>query len=229
MHGWLTSGRHRPPWGHLAASPRPPCGQPAATLRPPWRQLRSVVHGPLHRWCGARGGCRGSAASRGMRRAAGGRPGRRTVSLARSRIILMAPKLEAQMDTTRYKNGPQPGSGEAEQRQNMNGKGHKPSARTRSARPAGEGRAAEPASNPEQLQRPAGQRPTGSRTDNAVATQFDFRGCPLRTVTTDGETWFVAADICAVLEHTDPSSAVSRLDDDERGGLLFGPLVATRR
>ena len=33
----------------------------------------------------------------------------------------------------------------------------------------------------------------------------------------DGETWFVAADIWAVLEHTDPSSAVSRLDDDERG------------
>ena len=39
----------------------------------------------------------------------------------------------------------------------------------------------------------------------------------MRTVIKDGQPWFVAADICAVLEHTDTSKAVSRLDADEKG------------
>ena len=50
-----------------------------------------------------------------------------------------------------------------------------------------------------------------------ATAQFAFQGQAVRTILKNGETWFVAADVCAVLEHTDPSKAVSRLDDDERG------------
>ncbi len=46
---------------------------------------------------------------------------------------------------------------------------------------------------------------------------FDFRGKTIRTITEDGEVWFVAADVCAVLEHGNPTRAVERLDEDERG------------
>ena len=38
----------------------------------------------------------------------------------------------------------------------------------------------------------------------------------IRTVMYDGEPWFVAADVCRVLEIVNPSDALSRLDDDER-------------
>ena len=31
----------------------------------------------------------------------------------------------------------------------------------------------------------------------------------------DGDAWFVAKDVCEVLEHTDPSMAVSKLDDEK--------------
>ena len=39
----------------------------------------------------------------------------------------------------------------------------------------------------------------------------------VRTVLKDGEPWFVAADVCRVLEHTNSRMAVSGLDDDEKG------------
>ncbi len=47
--------------------------------------------------------------------------------------------------------------------------------------------------------------------------EFSFKGCAVRTVFHDGGTWFVAADICAVLELTDPTAALLRLDQDEKG------------
>jgi len=46
---------------------------------------------------------------------------------------------------------------------------------------------------------------------------FDFQGKSVRTITKNGEVWFVAADVCAVLEHSNPTKAVERLDEDERG------------
>lgn len=46
---------------------------------------------------------------------------------------------------------------------------------------------------------------------------FSFEGKPVRAVTSDGEPWFVLADVCRVLEHSNPSQAASRLDVDERG------------
>jgi anti-repressor protein len=46
---------------------------------------------------------------------------------------------------------------------------------------------------------------------------FSFQDQPVRTIVKDGEPWFVAADVCAVLEHSSPRRAVLRLDEDERG------------
>lgn len=45
---------------------------------------------------------------------------------------------------------------------------------------------------------------------------FDFEEQAVRVLMRDGEPWFVAADVCRVLEHSNTSVAVSRLDDDER-------------
>lgn len=54
-------------------------------------------------------------------------------------------------------------------------------------------------------------------TDQLI-TPFLFEGEALvRVVTRDGEPWFVAADVCWVLKHSNPTVAVERLDDDEKG------------
>ena len=51
----------------------------------------------------------------------------------------------------------------------------------------------------------------------AALAPFAYQGHQVR-VTTDehGVTWFVAADVCAVLDISNPSDALSRLDDDEK-------------
>lgn len=46
---------------------------------------------------------------------------------------------------------------------------------------------------------------------------FEFVSHTLRVVLRDGEPWFVAADVCAALDHSDTSMAIRRLDDDEKG------------
>lgn len=43
---------------------------------------------------------------------------------------------------------------------------------------------------------------------------FDYSGQQVRTVLIDGEPWFVAADVCRVLEIGNVSMAVGRLDED---------------
>ena len=45
---------------------------------------------------------------------------------------------------------------------------------------------------------------------------FTYESVDVRVVTQDGDPWFVAADVCAVLGIGNPSQAVSYLDDDER-------------
>lgn len=50
---------------------------------------------------------------------------------------------------------------------------------------------------------------------------FTYDEAQVRVVQLDGEPWFVAADICRVLEIGNPSQALSRLDDDERGETLI--------
>ncbi|HMO07029.1 MAG TPA: Bro-N domain-containing protein [Paracoccaceae bacterium] len=44
---------------------------------------------------------------------------------------------------------------------------------------------------------------------------FDFEEQAVRVVMRDGEPWFVAADVCRVLEILNTSDAVKRLDEDE--------------
>src|SRR5271156_5572265 len=55
--------------------------------------------------------------------------------------------------------------------------------------------------------------------DNAVGlpTEFRFDQSPVRAVMKDGDPWFVAKDVCDILEHSNHRMAVANLDDDERG------------
>ena len=39
----------------------------------------------------------------------------------------------------------------------------------------------------------------------------------VRVIEQNGEPWFVAADVCRVLEHSNSRMALERLDDDEKG------------
>mgnify|MGYP000845208726 FL=1 len=55
----------------------------------------------------------------------------------------------------------------------------------------------------------------------AVQT-FDFDENPVRVIEKDGEPWFVAADVCRVLELTNPTVALESLDDDERAKFNLG-------
>lgn len=45
---------------------------------------------------------------------------------------------------------------------------------------------------------------------------FDYGNHRIRIVTIDGDPWFVAADVCAVLDLADVRQAVERLDQDDR-------------
>ena len=44
----------------------------------------------------------------------------------------------------------------------------------------------------------------------------------VRIILQDNEPWFVAKDVCDCLEHTNPTMALQRLDDDERSKLNLG-------
>jgi prophage antirepressor-like protein len=46
---------------------------------------------------------------------------------------------------------------------------------------------------------------------------FDFEGKKIRIVVVDGEPWFVAKDVCDILELSDVSMSLAKLDDDEKG------------
>lgn len=46
---------------------------------------------------------------------------------------------------------------------------------------------------------------------------FNYRGDPVRTAQVDGQIWFLAMDVCRVLELGNVSQAVARLDADEKG------------
>lgn len=51
---------------------------------------------------------------------------------------------------------------------------------------------------------------------NELSRVFNYQGNQVRTVVKDGEPWFVAKDVCDVLEIGDTRRAVERLDEDER-------------
>gem|GEM_PF-3513131 len=46
---------------------------------------------------------------------------------------------------------------------------------------------------------------------------FGYEGKEVRTVLRNGEPWFVAADVCVVLEISNNRDAMGTLDDDEKG------------
>jgi len=60
-------------------------------------------------------------------------------------------------------------------------------------------------------------------TSNAVEVfQFPATGQEIRTVVRDDEPWFVAADVCAVLDIANARDAVRSLDDDEQDDHAVG-------
>lgn len=52
--------------------------------------------------------------------------------------------------------------------------------------------------------------------NNNSVTPFHFKDYEVGTINRDGEPWFVARDICGVLELSDVSMACQNLDDDEK-------------
>ena len=44
----------------------------------------------------------------------------------------------------------------------------------------------------------------------------------VRTVIREGQPWFVSVDVCNVLDLSNPTIAVSRLDEDERAKFNLG-------
>lgn len=57
---------------------------------------------------------------------------------------------------------------------------------------------------------------------NAEIQTFNFNSAPVRTLTDEtGEPWFVAKDVCDVLELSNVSQALTRLDDDEKSYIIL--------
>nr|UWG77968.1 MAG: antirepressor protein KilAC domain [Bacteriophage sp.] len=58
---------------------------------------------------------------------------------------------------------------------------------------------------------------------NTEIQTFNFNNNPVRTLTDEnGDPWFVAKDVCAILGHSNASMALDRLDDDERAKFNLG-------
>lgn len=58
---------------------------------------------------------------------------------------------------------------------------------------------------------------------NTEIQTFNFNAATLRTLTDEnGDPWFVAKDVCDILEINNPSDALKRLDDDERARFNLG-------
>lgn len=57
---------------------------------------------------------------------------------------------------------------------------------------------------------------------NQLQKVFNYQGNQLRTVVIDNEPWFVAKDVCEILEIKNPTDALKRLDSDERSRFNLG-------
>lgn len=55
----------------------------------------------------------------------------------------------------------------------------------------------------------------------SAVVPFQFESKEVRALTIDGNPWFVAKDVCNVLEHSNHRAAVDGLDDDEKGVSKF--------
>jgi len=49
-----------------------------------------------------------------------------------------------------------------------------------------------------------------------IPQTFQFDNLPVRLTDQDGQVWFIANDVCAILEHTNSRRAIERLDEDEK-------------
>lgn len=56
----------------------------------------------------------------------------------------------------------------------------------------------------------------GVASNDTTPVAFHFGDHNVRTIDKDGEVWFVANDVCEVLEIANPRNATARLDDDEK-------------
>jgi len=67
--------------------------------------------------------------------------------------------------------------------------------------------------------------------NRATCGEYFFRNRQVRTITSDGETWFTANELCAVLDIVNTSDALGRLEPDEKGvaitDTLGGPQTLT--
>ncbi|MFP5203212.1 MULTISPECIES: BRO family protein [Bacillus] len=59
---------------------------------------------------------------------------------------------------------------------------------------------------------------------NQLQQIFNYQDQEIRTVIQDGQPWFVAKDLCEVLEIKNNRDALSRLDEDEKGVVLTDTL-----
>jgi prophage antirepressor-like protein len=59
-------------------------------------------------------------------------------------------------------------------------------------------------------------------------TNFNYGTTTIRTITKDGEPWFVLKDVCDVLEISNPSDTKSRLDEDEYTEVNLNTLGLTK-
>ena len=57
--------------------------------------------------------------------------------------------------------------------------------------------------------------------ENALQV-FNYKEQVVRTIERDGEVWFVAKDVCDVLELSNPTMAIQELDEDERSKYYLG-------
>lgn len=64
---------------------------------------------------------------------------------------------------------------------------------------------------------------------NELMRVFDYEGAQVRTVIQNGQAWFVAKDVCTILEITNSRDAVARLDGDEKGVVLTDTLGGSQQ
>ena len=69
-----------------------------------------------------------------------------------------------------------------------------------------------------EMNRMESEKQTSYGTHSFVSDQFG----EIRTVMKDGEPWFVAADVCRALGHSNVTVALDRLDDDEKAKFNLG-------
>lgn len=61
-----------------------------------------------------------------------------------------------------------------------------------------------------------GRKRKKNGTDNKMINFENEQFRQVRTICLNGEPWFVAVDVCNTLNINNPTTALSRLDDDER-------------